>query len=90
MDALNDVSPALDARGVRIAFGLHLREMRLQRHLSQEMLADLAGLHRTYIGAVERGERNPTLVNIARLARALELQPADLFPAHLFDGSHGT
>lgn len=48
--------------------------------LSQEQLADLAGLHRTYVGSIERGERNPSLLNIARLARALKLQPRDIMP----------
>ena len=53
-------------------FGLRVREARLALGFSQEELADVVGLHRTYIGAVERGERNISLRNIVRLARALE------------------
>ncbi len=53
-------------------FGQAVRRLRARMGWSQEELADRAGLHRTYIGGIERGERNVSLVNIARLARALE------------------
>ncbi|MBU1442761.1 MAG: helix-turn-helix domain-containing protein [Gammaproteobacteria bacterium] len=56
----------------------HLRQERAARAISQEQLADLAGLHRTYVGSVERGERNVSLDNIERLARALGLDVAAL------------
>ncbi|MPZ23444.1 MAG: helix-turn-helix domain-containing protein [Dehalococcoidia bacterium] len=65
--------------GLPRAFGSKLREHRIAAGISQEQLADLAGLHRTYIGGIERGERNPTLTNIARLARALHVDLATLF-----------
>ena len=52
-------------------FGDNVRALRMKRGLSQEALAELAGLHRTYIGAVERGERNITLRNAERIAKAL-------------------
>jgi len=62
----------------RRAFGDEVRKRRQGLGLSQEALADGAGLHRTYIGGIERGERNVSLVNICRLAEALACTPADL------------
>ncbi len=59
-------------------FGETVREMRLTLDLSQEMLAELTGLHRTYIGSVERGERNISLQNIVSIAHALQVTPAEL------------
>jgi transcriptional regulator with XRE-family HTH domain len=52
-------------------FGQRVREERLKQKLSQEDLADRAGVHRTYIGMIERGEKNITLSNIERIANAL-------------------
>ncbi|WP_267882429.1 helix-turn-helix domain-containing protein [Streptomyces sp. NRRL F-5065] len=63
-----------------------MRGLREVRGLSQESLAELAGLHRTYVGSVERGERNVSLVNIHRLARALNVAPAEL----LLNGEGGS
>jgi transcriptional regulator with XRE-family HTH domain len=59
-------------------FGKHIRNFRKQAGMSQEKLAEVCGLHRTYIGAVERGERNISLLNIVALARALNARPAEL------------
>lgn len=56
----------------------NLRLFRAQQGISQEQLADLAGLHRTYVGSVERGERNVSIDNIERLANALKVTVADL------------
>jgi transcriptional regulator with XRE-family HTH domain len=60
------------------AFGERLRILRLKKGFSQEKLAELAGLHRTYVGGVERGERNPTLATLNNLARALDISIAEL------------
>ena len=60
-------------------FGKRVRELREAATVSQEELAERAGLHRTYIGGIERGERNIGILNVLRLARALRVQPSDLF-----------
>ena len=62
----------------QLQFGETVREMRLALDLSQEMLAELTGLHRTYIGSVEGGERNISLQNIVSIAHALQVSPAEL------------
>jgi len=55
----------------RVAFGQAVRKLRLAKGLSQEQLAELADIHRTYIGDVERGARNISLVNMTKIAAAL-------------------
>ena len=62
-----------------IEFGKRLRQLLLERKLTQEKLGLLTGLHINYIGSVERGERNISLINIWKLADALEIHPASLF-----------
>lgn len=64
----------------RERFAAGLRQARLQRDMSQEELAHLAGLHRTYVGSVERSERNVSIDNMERLAQALGLDVVDLLP----------
>jgi transcriptional regulator with XRE-family HTH domain len=59
-------------------FGSKVRHFRKLRRLSQDELAELCGLHRTYIGSVERGERNITLVNAEKIAHALSVSLCDL------------
>lgn len=59
-------------------FAVNVRRRRLALGLSQESLAELAGVHRTYVGMLERGEKNVTIYNIERIALALELQPQEL------------
>ncbi len=63
----------------RLAFGRALRRLRLAAGISQEELAARAGLHRTYIGSVERGERNIALENIHILADALDIDVRQFF-----------
>ena len=59
-------------------FGQRVREIRAEKELSQEKLGFLSGLDRTYISGVERGVRNVSLVNIAKIAKSLDVSPADL------------
>jgi transcriptional regulator with XRE-family HTH domain len=62
----------------RLIFAKNLRKLRQSRSLSQEKLAELSGLHRTYIGSVERGERNISIDNMERIAMALHVEIPDL------------
>ncbi|PIP31097.1 transcriptional regulator [bacterium (Candidatus Howlettbacteria) CG_4_10_14_3_um_filter_37_10] len=63
----------------RIKFGKKLKELRTQAGLSQEKLGFKAELHRTYIGAIERGEQNVSVDNIYKLAKALKVSPKEFF-----------
>ncbi|NOH96288.1 MULTISPECIES: helix-turn-helix transcriptional regulator [Vibrio] len=60
------------------AFGKIVLKSRTELGLSQEKLAEIAGLDRTYISSVERGQRNISLMNIVKLAHALSVEPCDL------------
>lgn len=64
---------------ILIKFGNQVRKERLKRALSQERLAEIAGVHRTYIGMVERAEKNITLENIEKISNSLNLPIKDLF-----------
>ena len=66
-------------RDVLIKFGQKVREGRARLGLSQEELAGRAGVHRTYIGMIERAEKNITLENIEKIAKALKISIADFF-----------
>lgn len=59
-------------------FGQRVRTRRLELGLSQERLAEISGLHRNYVGSLERGERNVALLNILRLAKGLNTDAAEL------------
>jgi transcriptional regulator with XRE-family HTH domain len=62
-----------------VMFGQRIRELRLKAGLSQEALADLAGIHRNYLGETERGLRNISVRNVLKIAAALQVKPGKLF-----------
>lgn len=80
MNVFASEAEASDLDIVLARFGKRLRSTRQSKGISQEKLAELAGLHRTYVSSVERGERNISLVNIARLANALSVSLQELMP----------
>ncbi|MBF0694657.1 MAG: helix-turn-helix transcriptional regulator [Flavobacterium sp.] len=63
---------------ILIKFGERVRELRIKQGISQEQLAHAAAVHRTYIGMIERAEKNITLINIEKIARALKVNVIDL------------
>ena len=65
---------------VFVRFGKKLREIRERKGVSQEKLAEMAALHRTYVSSVERGKRNISLLNIERLAQALGVSLQEIMP----------
>lgn len=70
----------MDARQIKRLVGQRVRALRMRRGWSQEQLGFKSGLHRNYVGGIERGERNVAIVNIARLAKAFGVRPRDLLP----------
>jgi DNA-binding XRE family transcriptional regulator len=64
---------------ILVQFGNRVRSLRAQRGISQEQLAILAGVHRTYVGMIERGEKNITLINIYKISSALGVKPSEIF-----------
>jgi transcriptional regulator with XRE-family HTH domain len=64
---------------IKLTFGRAVKKLRTDKGISQEKLADLSGLHRTYIGSLERGSRNVSLENIHKLATALECRISTFF-----------
>jgi transcriptional regulator with XRE-family HTH domain len=66
-------------RNIRKRFGERVRQLRKERGLSQEALALTCELDRTYIGGIERGERNISLINIYKISVALRISPKELF-----------
>jgi len=75
---------------LRLNFARNIKSSRLKRDISQEKLADLCNLHRTYIGSVERGERNISIDNIEKIAKALEVSPSVLLEDAKLNNEHTT
>lgn len=69
----------MENKEILIRFGDRVRQLRKERNLSQEELSFRANLHRTYIGMIERAEKNITLVNIEKIAKALNVELKELF-----------
>ena len=69
-------------RGIKTALARNVRALRVKRGLSQEALADSAGLDRTYVSQLERAMANPTLETLSRLAAALSVTPGTLLDGH--------
>ncbi|HVI69274.1 MAG TPA: helix-turn-helix transcriptional regulator [Magnetospirillaceae bacterium] len=67
------------ASNIRVAFGKRIRQVRLAKGFTQESLADTVGLHRTYIGNIERGEESVSVDNVAKIAKALKVSISELF-----------
>lgn len=65
---------------IKKQFGSNLRKLRQEKNLTQEELAYRAGMHFTYIGQIERGVRNPSLINLFKLSKALQVSATELFP----------
>ncbi|AYY25394.1 MULTISPECIES: helix-turn-helix domain-containing protein [Bacillus cereus group] len=64
---------------IKERFGMSIKYYRNKKEISQEKLAEITGLHRTYISEVERGNRNVSLINISKIAAALDINVSDLF-----------
>lgn len=64
---------------IRIRFGRAIRRIREERKINQEEAAERCGMHRTYYSGIERGVRNPSLVNIEKVAKGLKISLAELF-----------
>jgi transcriptional regulator with XRE-family HTH domain len=79
MAVLIAAMPSIRAEVIQKQFGSRMRALRHQKGLSQEELAHNCDLDRTYIGSVERGERNISLVNIHLIATALGVSPKEFF-----------
>lgn len=67
------MTTTLKEPSARLVFASNLRRLRIARGLSQELLAELANVHRTYVGSVERGERNVSIDNMENFAKALNV-----------------
>ncbi|MDR2650808.1 MAG: helix-turn-helix transcriptional regulator [Prevotellaceae bacterium] len=68
----------MSSKNILEVFGGIVQKYRKEKHISQEQLADLAGVHRTYVGMIERAEKNITLRNMEKIAKALGVEIKDL------------
>jgi transcriptional regulator with XRE-family HTH domain len=68
----------MDSENILEIFGRNVQRYRKEKGISQEKLAEIAGVHRTYVGMIERAEKNITLRNIEKIANALEVKIKDL------------
>jgi transcriptional regulator with XRE-family HTH domain len=71
-----------------IEFGLRIKQLRIQKNISQEKLSYLTGFHRTYIGMIERGERNISLTNMAVFAKVFEMTVSELLELTVINPLH--
>ncbi len=78
--------PSSERPLVLVKFGLAVRQFRKARGMTQEAFADACEIDRSYMGGIERGERNLALVNVARIIEALEMKPSEFFKALDEDG----
>ena len=78
MSGVARVSGKHDGGGLLIKLGEAVRAARVARGMSQETLADAAGIDRSHMGKIERGERNVTIMNVAKVAAALDALPSDI------------
>jgi transcriptional regulator with XRE-family HTH domain len=67
-----------DNVSVQVLLGVRIRKLRQEQNITQEKLAELAGLDRSYFGSVERGERNPSLANLVKVASSLGVTLSEL------------
>lgn len=79
--ARSDGAAVVQRSSAHAALGQAIRELRVQQSVSQEELAHRSGMHRTYLGGIERGERNPSYTNILRIASALDVSGSALLAA---------
>lgn len=79
INSFDQIFLVMNKRKILIAFGDKVRELRKEKGLSQEELSFKADLHRTYIGMIERAEKNITLTNIEKIAKALDVEIKILF-----------
>jgi len=66
-------------------FGIHLKNIRVQKNITQEQLAHLCELDRTYISGIERGKRNISLINLYKIASSLDIHPSELLDFNVTD-----